>query len=431
MRLPHSIAKLTTKLSLSLTLGFALFAAWPARAELDPAATAGPVSANPGLANPALANQALANQAQPGLAQIGSAQIDQGRLWRAYTGRFVSNDGRVIDPMREEMTTSEGQSYALFFALVNNDRARFDQLLAWTESNLAQGDLAGNLPAFSWGHAKDGHWGVLDSNSAADSDLWIAYDLLEAGHLWKEMHYTDLGKSLAALIAKHEVADIPGFGPVLMPGKAYFHTGRTWILNPSYTPLFLLDRLAELDPAGPWADIATMVPVLLERSARGGFAMDWVSYTPGKGFTPCQPNGGVQPPPTGSYDAIRVYLWAGMTASGTPGRQRLLKALPGMNAYLQHYPAPPEKISADGTALPQPGPVGYSASLLPYLEAAGDQQAIAQQMVRVKAQLDEKTYLFGTNPTYYDQNLAMFGTGWADKSFQFGKSGELLVRWSR
>ena len=360
------------------------------------------------------------------------AQIDRGRLWQAYTNRFISSDGRVVDPMRGDMTTSEGQSYALFFALVNNDRSRFDQFLGWTVSNLAHGDLALHLPAWSWGKGKDGRWGVLDANSASDSDIWIAYDLLEAGRLWNDPRYTDLGKRLAALVARRETASIPGFGSVLMPGPAVdFHTGHIWILNPSYTPVFLLDRLAALDPAGPWADIAATVPVLAERSSRGGFAMDWVCYTAGAGFEPCQPSGKKTPPPVGSYDAIRVYLWAGMLAPGTPGKSRLLRALPGMNAYLQHYPAPPEKIAADGSAQPQPGPVGFSAALLPYLQGLGGQQAIAQQMVRIKSQLDEKTYLFGSSPTYYDQNLALFGTGWMDKSFQFGTGGELLVRWSR
>jgi len=336
-----------------------------------------------------------------------------------------------MDPARNAMTTSEGQSYALFFALVNNDRGRFDQLLGWTESNLAQGDLALHLPAFSWGQAKDGHWGVLDANSAADSDLWIAYDLFEAGRLWHEFHYTDLGKRLAALIARREVANIPGFGPVLMPAEAYFHTGRTWILNPSYSPVFILDRLAALNPAGPWADIAAMVPVLMERSARGGFAMDWVCYAPGQSFLPCQANGKQTPPPVGSYDAIRVYLWAGMLSAASVAKPRLLKALPGMNAFLLHDPAPTEKIASDGTAQTQAGPVGFSAALLPYLESYGNQPAVAQQMVRMKSQLDEKSYLFGTSPTYYDQNLALFGTGWMDKSFQFGNDGALLVRWTR
>ncbi len=29
-------------------------------------------------------------------------------------------------------------------------------------------------------------WSVLDSNSASDGDIWMAWSLLEAGRLWKE-----------------------------------------------------------------------------------------------------------------------------------------------------------------------------------------------------------------------------------------------------
>ena len=130
------------------------------------------------------------------------------QLWEAYAGRFISGDGRVVDPMRGDLTTSEGQSYALFFALVNNDRTRFDLLFKWTSANLAAGDLGEHLPAWEWGKGKDGHWGVLDVNSAADSDLWIAYDLLQAGRLWNEKSYTQLGMALAAQIVRSRAGEI-------------------------------------------------------------------------------------------------------------------------------------------------------------------------------------------------------------------------------
>ena len=358
-------------------------------------------------------------------------QTDHARLWQAYAARFISQDGRVVDPMRGDLTTSEGQSYALFFALVNNDRARFDALLKWTVSNLAEGDLSTHLPSWSWGKGKDGQWGPLDVNSASDSDLWIAYDLIEAGRLWKNPTYSTVGRRMAALIARKETADLPRLGPVLLPGPVGFKFPRFWVINPSYSPLFILNRLAAVEPAGPWADIAAQLPTLLGRSARGGFAMDWDCYTPGEGFSPCLADGKKTPPPTGSYDAIRVYLWAGMIPDANPAKARILKALPGMNSYLQHYPAPPEKISADGTAQAPPGPVGFSAALLPYLKGFSNDAAVAQQLVRLKSQLDEKSNLYGNSPTYYDQNLALFGSGWIEKRFQFGSSGELLVRWSR
>jgi endoglucanase len=365
-----------------------------------------------------------------GQAEQGT-QTDHAKLWQAYTSRFISSDGRVIDHSRAEMTTSEGQSYGLFFSLVNNDRARFDKIFTWTEANLAGGDLATHLPSWSWGQNKAGKWGPLDPNSASDSDLWIAYDLIEAGRLWNDPHYASVGGKLAALIAHREVADLPGFGPALLPGPVGFKLPKSWILNPSYSPVFILDRLAKAQPAGPWADVAAMVPVLLERSAKSGFAMDWVSYTPGQGFTPCLVNGHTGPAANGSYDAIRVYLWAGMLDDESPAKAPILKALSGMNLYLQQHPAPPEKISNQGVPQNNDGPSGFSAALLPYLKSIPNDSAVAQQMVRLKSQLDEKSNLYGNPPAYYDQNLALFASGWMEQRFRFGSSGELLVPWSR
>ena len=325
--------------------------------------------------------------------RAANAQTDHAKLWQAYCAHFVSSEGRVIDPQGADRTTSEGQSYALFFSLVNNDRARFDKVFEWTQSNLASGDISLHLPAWTWGRARDGNWGILDPNSASDSDLWIAYDLVEAGRLWKDPRYYSLGRKLAALIAHREVANLPGFGPALLPGPVGFKFPKSWVLNPSYTPVFLLDRLAKIDPAGPFADVAAEVPVLMERSARNGFAMDWVSYTPGLGFTPSLSDNHTGPQATGSYDAIRVYLWAGMLNEASPAKARLIHALPGMNIYLQTHAAPPEKISNQGVPLGQDGPVGFSAALLPYLQSIPNQSALAQQMVRFKSQLNEKSNL--------------------------------------
>jgi len=376
---------------------------------------------------------AASSEAQNPEAQ--NPEIDHPRLWQAYAATFITPDGRVLDPQTGNRTTSEGQSYALFFALVNNDRPRFDKLLTWTTDNLATGDLTAHLPAWNWGQAKDGHWGILDANSASDSDLWIAYDLIEAGRLWNNPKYTALGRHLASLIASREVASLPGFGSALLPGPVGFHIEKLWILNPSYSPLFLLDRLAAVDPGGPWANLSKDFPFLIERSAVNGFAMDWVCYAPGQGFSPCLADGRKSPLSMGSYDAIRVYLWAGMLPDSDPAKARILKALPGMSLYLRQHDAPPEKVNSEGVPLNQAAPVGFSAALLPWLSSISANAAFAQQLVRIKSQLNEKSNLYGTGsgtgPTYYDQNLVLFASGWIEKRFQFGSGGELLVRWSR
>jgi endoglucanase len=163
--------------------------------------------------------------------------------------------------------------------------------------------------------------------------------------------------------------------------------------------------------------------------------MDWVEYVPGDGFYP-SPGPAVAgkevPPALGSYDAIRVYLWAGLTDSGSRERADLLSAIPAMSVYLANHDAPPEKISDRGIPMEQDGPIGFSAAVLPYLRAYPElAKSSTRQIIRLSQQRDVSSGLYGKDVTYYDQNLALFATGFTDGRFKFGAGGELKVEWSR
>jgi endoglucanase len=190
--------------------------------------------------------------------------------------------------------------------------------------------------------------------------------------------------------------------------------------------------LAVVDPAGPWRQIALLIPRLLSSSSRHGFAMDWVNYDPGDGFYPTPAPPGKDPEgPTGSYDAIRVYLWAGMLNRDSQMRAEVLNAVPGMGAYLVNHDAPPEKISDQGIPGPQDGPVGFSAAVLPYLKSSpGFEKSGKVQTARLDRLKNASTGLFGKDATYYDQNLALFATGFLEGRFRFGPGGELIVDWT-
>lgn len=341
-------------------------------------------------------------------------------LWKSYAAKFMDNQIRVIDHDAGDRTTSEGQAYAMFFALVANDRSRFDRLLHWTEANLASGDLTTHLPAWSWGKGPGGKWAVLDSNSASDADLWMAYTLLQAGKAWNEPHYTTLGTALAKTIAAEETVQLPGFGMMLIPGPKGFRDGDAYRLNASYLPVQLLLDLAREMPQGPWREIATRVPALVAGSSPSGFVSDWSEFRPGKGVSPAA---------VGSYDAIRVYLWAGLLDSASPGRADILKALPGMARSLRTNPVPPARVKPDGTVLDPKGPVGFSAALLPYLAALGEDRLGTEQMSRVQSEF--KNGLYGNPPRYYDQNLAMFALGSKNRQFWFDPQGGLRTAWQK
>jgi endo-1,4-beta-D-glucanase Y len=352
-------------------------------------------------------------------------------LWAHYADRFVDPSGRVIDFERNQMTTSEGQAYGMFFALVGNDPERFAQIYAWTEQNLAGGNIHTHLCAWSWGKDAHGRWGVLDANSAADADLWIAYSLLQAGRLWNQPGYSKSGIAQAALIRQKEVLDLPSVGPVLLPAAHGFRSaGGGAVLNPSYVPVFILPALDEADPKGPWRRMAAAFPAWLQDASPHFFAMDWIAFRPGTGFTPISAPGHPGTPALGSYDAIRVYLWCGVTHPDMLGRGEMLEALNGMTAYMADHDTAPESVDADGHVVSAHSPAGFAAALVPFLQATAPAAAAVQQR-RVEEQWNPKTGLYGPDTRYYDQNLAMFSLGWSEHRYEFAVNGKLRVRWEK
>jgi endo-1,4-beta-D-glucanase Y len=354
-------------------------------------------------------------------------------LWEAYSRVMIDPQGRVVDHSAQDRTTSEGQAYAMFFALVDNDRGRFDVLLHWTEQNLAGGDLSQRLPAWSWGKNPDGVWGVIDQNPASDADLWMAYALSEAGRLWHASRYQKLGIALAARIAQQEVAYIPGLGTTLLPGPNGFHpTATTWLLNPSYLPPSLLAYFSKTMPQGPWGAVLQSLDPMLAARVAHGFAMDWV--VAGQGIYPSQTpaqlaaNDTVSPP-IGSYDAIRVYLWLGISDSQTPTVRSLLGDVRGMADYMKQHLTPPEKVDSAGQVLAPSAPPGFSAALIPYLRAAGATTQAREQTDRLASTKNPSTGLYGKDAAYYDQNLTLFATGWIEQRYRFDRDGRLLVHW--
>ena len=294
--------------------------------------------------------------------------------WDSFVSRFVQADGRVIDLTADRKSTSEGQSYALFFALIANQRTQFDTLLKWTSENLAAGQLGNKLPAWHWGLREGGNWGVKDQNSASDADLWIAYTLLEAGRLWKAPTYADIGRKLLAQIRLHETVQAGAAGPVLLPGAFGFALDKGHFrLNPSYLPGFMFRYFAATDPQGPWQPIWDGYMRMAPQIFSAGIAPDlFVVDTAGKVMPDTERE------PSGSYDAIRVYLWAGMSG---PGNQDMVSMLAPFAVLTRKFGVPPEKVNPlTGLATrTEFSPIGFSGAILPYLSTLGDKATLKKQ----------------------------------------------------
>lgn len=346
-------------------------------------------------------------------------RCDTWPLWQRFKLSYLSADGRVIDASTpRQITTSEGQSYALFFSLVANDRQAFDALLRWTQNNLAGGSLEKSLPAWQWGRDDDGAWRVLDANAASDADLWIAYSLGEAARLWREPGYARLGLAVANNIIGKEVVTVPGLGAVLLPGPQGFVTNRSWRLNPSYLALPVIRGVARQTGEPLWNDIAQSSERVILGAAPNGFAADWVEFTK-DGFIADHTSRGI-----GSYDAIRVYLWAGMLPASDATRERLATALKPMLNSVAKQPTAIESVDTQTLQMRGAGSPGFSAALLPML--ANARMSAALQVHRKRAAEES----LQNNQNYYSDVLTLFGLGWLEQRYRFNRAGLLNLRWT-
>lgn len=339
--------------------------------------------------------------------------------WGKFRTHFIEESGRVIDPSTpDSRTTSEGQAYSMFFALVANDQESFSRILRWTEDNLAAGDLTSRLPAWLWGKKTDGSWGVLDRNAAADADLWMAYTLIEAGHLWKKPKYRALGELLAVRILREETTRLSGLGLVLLPGPQGFRLQNNAVrMNPSYLPIQVMRRLSALYPKSEWKQLANSAAETIIRSSPSGFAPNWVRYSPQRGFYPDSDT-------KGSFDAIRVYLWAGMLANDDPIHGSLAKTFAPMAKYIEENVAPPLAIETrEGlTEGSGPGPAGFSAAVLPLLVALNKPELAHQQRLRVDARAPSER-----SDNYFEQALTLYSLGWMERRYRFAQDGSLMT----
>lgn len=354
--------------------------------------------------------------------------------WQSWAGSHVQPDGRVLhSSLLPNHTTSEGQSYNLLLSLIANDPQRFDQIWSWTRDNMMAPDAANRLPGWLWGQGADGKWQLQDANSASDADLWIAYALLEAARLWQRPTYRSDAVRLLDAIEARLVVDLPGLGKMVLPGPQGFSQGsQAWTLNPSYLPLPLLRRLHKERPKGPWQQIATNTVRMIQATSPKGFVADWVGYK----MTAAQAGQFMVDPAKGelgSYDAIRVYLWAGMTSPRDPGAAPLLAALDGMRQRIVATGIAPEKVAVTSGAIEGQGPFGFGAALVPYLQAKGENTLAAQWQARAAQQLESGLAQPSAQPEilYYNVMLGLFGLGWAEQRYQFRDDGTLNLSWEK
>jgi endoglucanase len=235
--------------------------------------------------------------------ESGARQVLE-ESWRAYVQSFIQSDGRVIDHSASEISTSEGQAYAMLRAVWIGDRANFDRTFHWALNNLNSGIRADHLWAWKWGKDSQGKWGVMDKAFASDADQDAALALILASRVWNDQRYADQARAMLRDLWASGTVDAAGHR-YLLAGDSLCK-GTTCRINPSYYAPYAYRVFAGFDAANNWAGLIDTSYDLLHavsRFADTRLPPDWAQLDTLTGaITPSSEKDSAF-----SYDAFRVY----------------------------------------------------------------------------------------------------------------------------
>lgn len=375
------------------------------------------------MTTPAAANAATPacpSGATPALALLQTAPNEAllKESWKAYRERFIQADGRVIDREANDRTTSEGQAYAMWRAVLINDPDTFQRTYAWAEGNLARRDASGQRPdtlwSWHWGRNDQGEWTTLDPNFATDADIDAAMALILAARRWNCPAYLAEAQAKLADIWALSTAQLPDGTRQLLPGPkaAFWNQPDTLILNPSYFAPYAFRLFAQVDSERDWLSLVESGYAMLEASTAVspvGLPSDWIAYDPAtKTYRPLPSDNSLQS--RYSFDAFRVWWRVSLDAAwfGEPRAKTYLSThLNYLKTRWQRDKRIPASISLTGEDLVSYEATSQYAMLYPALQQVAP--LLALQLSRQKLMPTYRNGFWDNDTAYYSQNLAWFG----------------------
>lgn len=338
------------------------------------------------------------------------------QTWEGYKTVFLQGDGRVIDRERNQVSTSEGQSYAMLRAVWMGDRPAFDLVWRWTQDNLRQPGHP--LFAWLWGQAGDGGWRVLDPHSAADEDIALA--LVLAGHRWRDGTYLSDARSVLDQIWSSEVGRAGG-QVYLAAGDWAVTPGRV-VLDPSYLAPASYRVFAAFDHGHDWrALVASSYAALhtcswshLGAAGSVGLPPNWcVLSARGASPYPAQPDGNVF-----GYDAFRVMWRVALDARWfrSPQARSYLSGMRFLRRQWERHHRLDAEYAHDGKPLAgaSQDPTVYGGDVGAFVTTAPPAaRAILQQRLLATYRGGAGPAHWGDPQNYYEQNWVWFGVALA------------------
>lgn len=248
--------------------------------------------------------------------------------WKAYSEKFLTKQGRIVDDANGNISHSEGQGYGLLLAVMADRQADFELIWSFTQTEmLIRND---GLSVWKWDPAVRPH--ITDTNNASDGDILIAYALALAATKWNNADYRQTATTIATTLLNKQVIEQNG-ETILLPAMRGFSKGEREdgpVINLSYWVFEAFPVLNELAPSPLWAALAKSGTDLLGQSRFGKLQLpsDWISL-----HTKPQPAQGFDP--EFGYNNLRIVLYLARTGLGKQQiTQQLAKAMTGENGNI-------------------------------------------------------------------------------------------------
>lgn len=323
-----------------------------------------------------------------------------------YKNTFMTKDGRIMDPDKNNITTSEGQSYIMLRSLTVGDRKTFDVAYKWTKNNLQRQD---KLFAWLWGEDGKGQYKILDDNSASDADVDIAFALILAYEKWGKYQYLMEALPIINAIWDLETRRIGSY-LVLMPGVEQTLSEKIEI-NPSYFSPYAFRFFQKYDNLHDWnclIDSSYYYLNAVTAKTATGLPPNW--FLIGSAQTGSQIILEDSPRSDFSYDAVRVFVRIYLDYIRT-GDKRDLAILEKSKFFIDKWKNSNNyyvNYKANGELRDKVEFIGLIGILLPIINDYDKELAFKVYKNTLEPYFQNKKY-WEAKENYYAKNLLWFG----------------------
>lgn len=331
------------------------------------------------------------------------------KSYEFYKQNFMSKDGRIIDYDKNNITTSEGQSYIMLRSVAMRDKSTFDLTYKWAKNNLQRQD---KLFAWLWGKNSQGKYSILDENSASDADVDIAFALILAYEKWHEAKYLQESKAIINAIWDKETRRIGSY-LILSPGANQNIDDKIEV-NPSYFSPYEFRFFQKYDDLHDWNCLIDSSYYYLNQvmaKTQTNLPPNWFLIQDGQIVLENSERSDF------SYDAIRVFLRIYMDYLRT-GEKRALPILEKAKFFIPKWEATQKfytNYKANGELRDSVEFIGSISILTPIIEIYNPN--VSNEIYKTKLEpIFNNTNYWNSKNDYYGKNLSWFGCYFYNKN---------------